>query len=345
MPLVLLRMMRAVLIRRNLALPVLIVGFVFITSWPLMWLAEPAGSPLVRPDVFWWWFMVTCSTVGYGDYFPTTTGGHLVGLYVIIGGIATLTAVFAQIALTIERTKGRRMNGNMTIEHSGHVVVLGYSPGRSERLVDELLADGGRRVVLATWEDVTEHPMPETPIDFVRGDLTDGKLLRRAGVHRAHSVLVDVRDDNEALTVCLTVGHIAPKTLLIVGLRDLSRATHVRYVRPEARCVQWHNPRMMTEELQSPGIADVYTELMTHGGGNTYSVVIPATVPTTSFGEWQTRLGRRHDATVIAARTPDALLVGPRWNDEIPGGSILYYVSHQRLSPDDVLGTVRAAVA
>ena len=148
MPYILIRIVRVVLLRRNLALPAIVGGFVFVTSWPLMWLAEPAGSALVRPENYWWWFLVTCSTVGYGDYFPTTPAGHVVGVYVIVGGIVTLTTVFAQFALVLERMKGRRMNGSGVVEDTGHVVVLGYLPGRTERLVEELLADGDGRVVL-----------------------------------------------------------------------------------------------------------------------------------------------------------------------------------------------------
>lgn len=78
------------------------------------------------------------------------------------------------------------MNGYATIDHHGHTVVLGYTPGRTERLIGELLADGERPIVLCAWEDVDAHPMPETPVEFVRGDLTDGPVLRRAGIARAH---------------------------------------------------------------------------------------------------------------------------------------------------------------
>lgn len=339
---ILIRILRAVILRRNLAVPALIGCFVFLTSWPFMWLFEPAGAALVRPANYWWWFLVTCATVGYGDYAPTTFGGHLVGLYVIVGGVATLTALFAQLTLVFDLVRRRRMNGSMTVGHTGHIVLLGYTHGRSERLIAELVADNDRQVVLGATADVGTHPMPDQPVDFVRGDYTDPAVLRRAGVDRAYGVLVDVRDDNEALAASVAVAHLAPDALVVVALRDLTRATHVRYVNRDARCVQWHNPRMLTEELQSPGIAEVYTELMTHGGGNTYSVTLPAGTPTVPFGEWQTGMGRRHAATIIAVRTPDALLVGPAWDAPVPAASVLYYVGRYRLASADVLGALQA---
>lgn len=340
MPFLLLRVVRTLLTRRNFAVPLIVVAFVFSTSWPLMWWAEPAGSALVRPAVYWWWFLVTCATVGYGDYTPSTLGGHLVGAYVVVGGIVTLTTVFAQLALLLEHLKGRHMSGTATMEYSGHVVVLGYTPGRTERIVEELLADGGLRIVLCAPEDIPVHPMPHQPVDFVRGDPTDGEVLRRAGVHRAHSVLVDADNDTQSLTIALTVQHVAPGVLKVVALRDLKHATHLRYVDPQARCVQWHNPRMLTEELQSPGISDVYRELMTHGGSNTYSLTLPESVDPAPFGDWQLALGRRYDATILAVRTPYELLVGPGWSAPVPGGAVLYYVSAQRLTPQDAVAAL-----
>ncbi|MFC7645802.1 ion channel [Streptosporangium lutulentum] len=160
--------------------PVIVLGLVFVTSWPLMTLVEPADNTIVEPANFWWYFVVTASTVGYGDLYPTSAAGHLVGVYIIVGGIATLTTVFTKLSTALEQARGRRMQGAITVEDSGHVVLLGYTPGRTEQMVDELVADGSTRVVLCAWNDVSTHPMPDRDVAFVRGDLTDDGVLRRA---------------------------------------------------------------------------------------------------------------------------------------------------------------------
>lgn len=321
--------------------PVVVVVVVFVTSWPLMALAEPAGSEIVQPGNYWWYFVVTAATVGYGDLYPQTSAGHVVGAYVIVGGIATLTTVFTRLASVLEQAKGRRMQGTITVSRSGHTVLLGYTPGRTERLVGQLLAEDDNELVLCAWDEVATHPMPERQVDFVRGDLTEQDVLRRAGVQQADTVLVDARDDNESLAVAVTVHHVNPGAHTVVTLRDMERASLLRYVNGNIRCVQWHTLRMISEELVSPGITEVYSELMTHGGANTYSVALPESIGPVVVENCRIAFGRQHGATLLAARAGSRLLVNPAWDAELPPGAVLYYVSPRRLTTREVTRALR----
>jgi Trk K+ transport system NAD-binding subunit len=337
-PFILARLVRRLGRLRAWGLPLLIIATVFLTSWPLMAWAEPPENSISAAENYWWWFLITASTVGYGDFFPTTLGGHLVGVYVIIGGIATLTIIFTRIATAIENAKGQRMKGRIDLDMSDHLVILGHTAGRTERLVQELTGDGTGPIALCAWEDVPQHPMPEQPgVGFVRGDLADEAVLRRAGLHRAARVLVDARDDNEALTLTVAVTHVNPDAHVVVTLRDMGRARNFSYVDDDVRCVQWHSPRLATEELQDPGIAAVYAELMTHGGRNTYSARLPEELAGSGFGRVQEAMGRGFGATVLAVQHDGALL-DPEWETPLPEGSVLYYVGRRRLSAEEIAG-------
>jgi voltage-gated potassium channel len=178
--------------------------------------------------------------------------------------------------------------------------------------------------------------MPDQQVGFVRGDLTERDVLLRAGVQRARAVLVDARDDNEALAVAVTVDHVNPDAHVVIALRDMARTSLLRYVSDRVRCVQWHTPRMLVEELTSPGIAEVYNELMNLGGASTYTIALPESIGPVLVEHCQTALGRRHGATLLAARADGQLLVNPGWHTKLPPGAVLYYISPRRLTVPEI---------
>ena len=314
-------------------LPLVVALFVFVTSWLAMALLEPAGSDIADAGTYWWYFLVTAATVGYGDVFPSSPGGRIVGAYVIVGGIVTLTLLFTRLSEALQSVRSRRLRGVVPLEMSDHLVLLGYWPGRTERILDELTAEGRIRVALCAWDDVAENPVPDrAAVEFVRGDLTREDVMVRACVPGARTVVIDGRDDNETLAIAVAVVHANPEVHLVAAVRDLDRAENLRYVSSRVQVVQWHMPFLLTEEATDPGIAQIYSDLMRNGGrGNTYSMAVPADFPHHTFGDCQTWFGRRFGATVLGLRGPDGLLVSPPWDTPVVTGATLYYVAGRRI--------------
>lgn len=334
MPIFVVRLVRLVHARvMGWRLSLVIAMFVFTTSWLAMWLVEPAANEITNPQNYWWWFLVTAATVGYGDFFPMSGAGHLVGAYVIVGGIVALTILFTELASYLQNVKGKRMKGVVALDLSDHTVILGYTLGRTQRIVAEFGIEGRLELVLCAWDEVAEHPMPEQAgVRFVRGDLTAVDVLTRACVERAATVVIDGRDDNETLAIAVAVDHLNPRVHLVAALRDMSRCQHLRYVNPNVQCVQWHMPNLLTEEALDPGITQVYAELMSSAGsGNTYSARLPDALSGRTFGQCQTHFGTRFSATVIAVRHGEGLSVSPPWDTPLHAGAVLYYVADRRI--------------
>lgn len=324
-------------------LPALIATFVFLTSWGLMAWAQP-GSDIAQARNYWWYFLITTTTVGYGDLFPDTTAGRLVGGYVVAGGITTIAVILSRIGSAIESKKGRRMQGEGTFSGSGHIVILGFHPGRTEQLVRTLLEDHARRhVVLGAWEDqAAEHPMrTHERVHFIKGDLTEATVLKRASMERARSVLVDGRDDNEAVTLTIAAATEAPEAHTVVALRDLRWRRTIERVDTTVHCVQWHNTQLIAEELQDPGIAEVYADLATPGGASTHSAVVPDSAAGRDYGAWQQAVGAGQGVTLLALRAGDAMQVNPAWTTPVRPGDRLYYVATRRFTGDELAGWLR----
>ena len=67
----------------------------------------PDANITNAPDALWWVF-VTITTVGYGDHYPVTDGGRLIGIVVMIGGVGlfgTLSGYLANAFLSPSKPK------------------------------------------------------------------------------------------------------------------------------------------------------------------------------------------------------------------------------------------------
>ena len=77
-----------------------VAGLTWLTSASAFTIAEDVGVEGRIHSFFdaLWWSLSTITTVGYGDIYPVTTAGRIVGGFTMIIGIATFALVTAKIA-------------------------------------------------------------------------------------------------------------------------------------------------------------------------------------------------------------------------------------------------------
>jgi voltage-gated potassium channel len=76
-----------------------VAGTIFLGAWLVLLFEENAKSSNIHdyPDALWW-AIVTVTTVGYGDRYPTTEGGRIVAVVLMLVGIGLLGTLTATVA-------------------------------------------------------------------------------------------------------------------------------------------------------------------------------------------------------------------------------------------------------
>ena len=101
---------------------------VALAATALTWLSAAVAFTLVedvgegqRLESFFdalWWSTATISTVGYGDIYPVTTAGRIIGGITMIVGVSTFAVVTARIASFLARD-GASAGNSETSEATG----------------------------------------------------------------------------------------------------------------------------------------------------------------------------------------------------------------------------------
>lgn len=100
------------------------------------------GANIATPSDALWWASTTVTTVGYGDRFPTTGEGRLVGVLLMVGGIALLGVITASIAAWFVRrfTAVEEIERAVQVEGDQTAQLLADVAARLDR-VERLLLD------------------------------------------------------------------------------------------------------------------------------------------------------------------------------------------------------------
>jgi voltage-gated potassium channel len=75
---------------------------VVVVAGAAQWTFSSGEFPTLWDGV--WWAVVTATTVGYGDSFPTTPEGRIIGIGVMVAGVAFVSLLTAAIAARFVRT-------------------------------------------------------------------------------------------------------------------------------------------------------------------------------------------------------------------------------------------------
>ena len=106
----------------------LIIGLssLVVFSFGFYYYESPLNPELSIWDSLWWGF-VTSTTVGYGDYFPVTIGGRIIGILLMLVGISAFGFITASIASIFIESKLKEGMGLMDITFKDHIVIIGWN--------------------------------------------------------------------------------------------------------------------------------------------------------------------------------------------------------------------------
>ena len=179
------------------------------------------GDPLSWLDSIYY-AATSLTTVGYGDIVPVSPNARLFNtifltpirllFLILFFGVAYELSVFF-----MRRTEEREVQDlNKRVEK--HTIICGY--GTTGRAAASTLISQGKPkrdiVVIDRSREAVDRAVSDGYSAFY-GDATEEATLRRAGVHKAESVLVAPGRDDTAVLICLTVNDIDPDLNLVAA--------------------------------------------------------------------------------------------------------------------------------
>lgn len=155
-----------------------------------------------------WYSVITLTTVGYGDLYPATTYGRVIGyvfVFTSLGIYGLLIGKITTLLTTFEENKKLGYNGTGMEDHT---VIIGWN--EFSKLVTDQLHGVGKEVAIVTEERDTidiirEQYNNSSRIFTLFSDYNSFETLKKCNISKAATVFVNLDDDTEKLVYILNL--------------------------------------------------------------------------------------------------------------------------------------------
>jgi voltage-gated potassium channel len=289
-----------------------------------------------------WWFIVTITTVGYGDFAPTSSAGRIAASIIMLVGIGVIGLVIGKFAEIILDTANRKQKGLSRMKLKDHTIIFGYRRGSTEKMVKELLADNPDEAIVVCSNEQKSNPLLKYKVHFVQGELASHDVLERSNAQFARNVIIHGQDDNQTFFTAYAFREINTSAHMVCCLMNEDHVEKIKKLPAQDRSLNQiilpANIYLMAQELQDHESCAVVQNLISNlTGENMYRFDIPAEMKlNTSFKELFIRLKEAYGVTVIALKD-NSIHLNPGLDHRVCSGMSFFYVAPKRLENIDVL--------
>lgn len=305
----------------------LAVAFILVVaSTVIMRILEPETFPSLFDSL--WWVMTTVTTVGYGDYFPTTIAGRMYAMFLYIVGIGLIGVVIGKFVDGFSEIKKRKEEGKLPYQGNDHIVIIGWSQKAAYAVLEIMDSDQCEIVII---DNLPKAPLIEENVHYIQGDAAEEATLNKADIMNAKAVLIFSDDtihdallaDGKTLIIASSIERLSTDihtTVEVMKEEHIKNFTHVQV----DEFVLSHEAvsRMAVRSAFTKGISGVYSQLLSRGhGDNLYEIGVQK--------EWRTYRDAfqsllQQGATLIA--DGERMDINRRLDESIPKRAKLFVI-------------------
>ncbi len=284
-----------------------------------------------------YYYVVTASTIGYGDMSPSTEYGQLFAtLFLIPVAVSIFATLITKAISTMTNEIQKIKNGYGDFSRTkNHTLIVGCNPKQTDKLLREI---DKSEVIVVTSSDC--RPSDQNAHIVRAESLASVNDLLRAGIKGAKRIVVMGRDDQETLLASLAVTSLVSKDIHVVAYFDSQATADIL----EANCknveaVTDNSVSQLARSLDEPGASHVITNLVS--ADDPVSLRSAPLNNKNKHNVWYVKHLAdsllQVNATLIGYGSKEKPTMILRRDDVVPDDAIIYYIAEKDIDISKIL--------
>jgi voltage-gated potassium channel len=262
---------------------IFILSSIFIASYLILIFEDKNNTGINNIFDALWLILVTITTTGYGDIFPQTPAGRIVGVYLMAFGVIVIASVSGRIASYLVDQRLKKERGLIRLKHAkDHYIICGFRHDYPVIIKGILKAnpefDISDFVIINNQKDYMETFLsdPENRlINYICGDFIEESVLLRANIKDAARVLILSEDidgysrletDSRTIMSVLTIKNLTKKIYVTAELMDEKFSRYLEVADcDEIILTKDYERKLIINASSGTGLSNVILDLLDYG--------------------------------------------------------------------------------
>lgn len=241
-------------------------GYILLT-FLLYWIERGQENSSINhwADAFWY-SIVTLTTVGYGDTYPVTGAGKMIGLLFLVGSVGLLGYLISQLTNQVSQFLEKKRLGLLGTKFENHILIIGWDRFAKE-VVHEVIHSGKQVAIITNNKnevDLIHEAYASKDVFVLFTDYSNTEAFEKANIQQTATVFVNFPDDTEMLIYVLNLKKTYPNLNFVVSLTNPSlketfMTAGVRYVISKTEIAS----RLVASYMFEPDVALFAESMMT----------------------------------------------------------------------------------